>query len=222
MENITKARNEAVRQLREAVAKFKSEVTPEHLRGHRLDEHAQGVLDRLSKAGCGHPWPAEAIIEAVPCERLPWFFADCIYAERLARTHASTVSDAQGIVSRSEDADKALNQIMQFLGRPLRSDSKTVALVYDPEGDAISFIRQMIESKRRGAEITIERSSRKKIEAAGRAAGIGFIADSLADECTPLRLAAIANAVFETDEITPDAARKAPSYVQRVRGAFKG
>jgi hypothetical protein len=225
-------RHESAQQVSAAVTAFIA------LHAHDLDEHGIAVLKRLSESGRNSDrlTAAEAIVASLPGESWNTLFADCILAERRARNHPSWISDAQSVLDRSEDAQKALSLIVRFLERPwppkrISRDPDIVEmqlrLARDPVHDALDTLRYAIAMKQRLASEHLQLYSRKTTRDGARAAGIGWIHESLIREChrvgrqpAPRCLAAIATAALNMGEVTGDAARKAPVPSDRLNALY--
>ena len=223
-------RHKAARRVRTAVDLFlannPNDLPALYHHNHQIDAHAQNVLARLGGLGCNSDriTAAEAIVHAIPEAAWGAFFADCIIAEWKARSHKQWISDAQSTADRSIEADKAIDLVARFLGSPR----------HDPIDEALGLLRDQITTKRRSATEHLELYSRKTTAEAARALGAGWIRETMeriarrygSPPPEPRHVAAIAGATLALGHVTPEAARKAPSFAGRLRalrsGAFGG
>ena len=220
------SRHEAARRVKASVDTFLAgdpDRTPALFNhNHRLDDHGRGVLTRLASVGLNSDriTAAQAIALAVPEAAWAALFADCIIAEWKTRSHKEWISNSQTVSDRSLEADDALKQIERFLGSS-RGDSIE---------DAIALLRTHISIKRQLASEHLELYSRKTTNEASRAVGVGWIRDTLESIARqhgcpvpdPQHVAVVATVALGRGDVTPDAARKAPSFKKRLLALHSG
>jgi hypothetical protein len=215
-------RHDASRQVREAGEAFPAGDLPAALRNHgrSVDAHARAVLKRLAESGCPSQalTAAEAIVSTLPREGWDRLFADCIVAEWKARNHGQWIRDQQGVLDRAVEADKALDLAARFLRLP-----KGAADSPDPDDEALWTLRRSVEMRRCLADEHLKLYSRKTTPEACRAVGVGWILETLEAlgrrygcKTEPRPVAAIATAALNMGDVTEDAARKAPRFMERL------
>ncbi len=216
-------RHDCARQVQEACEAFLADDLAPALRNHGLsiDLHGHAVLKRL--AGIGRPsqslTAAEAIVSALPRESWGRLFADCIVAEWKARSYPSWIRDQQSIRARSVEVDKALNVTARFLGLAKGSTEPS-----NPANEALATLRSAVRQRQRLADEHLKLYSRKTTREAARAVGVGWIRATLESlgrrygcKPEPRHVAAIATAALNMDDVTENAARKAPRFTDRLQ-----
>ena len=193
-----------------AVERFKREASPP------LDRDAERLLVRLvSDDWRDHVLPA---LRIYPRDQWPVLIRDCISAEREARRHRSIVEHARATADGSARARQDLKNLEKFITAARRM---IVVEGHDPVPEAFRTLRGELDSIRWGADRERRQRSQKTEEAAGIAAGIGWLSESVKQvtgKAHHRAVADLAEAVFCLDrELDEDMVRRALTPSERAR-----